>query len=113
MRQLLGAAQQSLDESQPLAQGLDVIIGFGLRMWQRFAQQPNPPAAPQKGPERCRPGVRAELLLGELYFYGLAGTFGIESSMPPFHESGVCPLIVLFSSQKQSIHKRWLYSIRI
>jgi hypothetical protein len=22
----------------------------------------------------------------------------------------VCPLIVLFSSQKQSIHKRWLYS---
>jgi hypothetical protein len=30
--------------------------------------------------------------------------------MPPFGESGVCPLIVLFSSQKQSIHKRWLYS---
>jgi WD40 repeat protein len=30
--------------------------------------------------------------------------------MPPLGESGVCPLIVVFSSQKQSIHKRWLNS---
>src|SRR5829696_3342300 len=45
-------------------------------MGQTLFQQSNPPAAVQKRPKGCRPGVRAELLVGELDLNGLVG--GLE-----------------------------------
>ena len=62
-----------------LAQRLKVIVGFGQRMRQASFQQPNPAAPVQKGPERCRPGVRAKLLIGELDLDGLIGAFELNS----------------------------------
>ena len=47
-------------------------------MRQRFAEQLDPAAAPQKRPERCCPGVGAELLVGKLDLDGLTGTLELN-----------------------------------
>src|SRR6266567_7217930 len=52
-----------------------MIVRFWQRMRQALFQQSNPPAPVQKGPKSCCPGVRAELLVGELDLNGLIGGF--------------------------------------
>jgi hypothetical protein len=44
----LGPAQQALNKPKGLAQGLDVIVGFGQRMRQTCFEQPNPAASVQE-----------------------------------------------------------------
>lgn len=78
MSELLGPAQQSLDKPKPLAQGLNVIIGFRQRVRQAFLQQWNPTRPVQEGPKSGRPGVRAELLVGELDLNGLMGALELN-----------------------------------
>src|SRR5258707_14329051 len=55
-----------------------MIVRFGQRMWQTYFQQGNPSAPMQEGPKSCRPGVRAELLVGELDLDGLMGAFELN-----------------------------------
>src|SRR5216684_4207883 len=55
-----------------------MIVRFGQRMWQTFFQQGNPSAPMQEGPKSCCPGVRAELLVGELDLDGLMGAFELN-----------------------------------
>ena len=78
MRQLFGAAQQTLDKPQRLAQRRKAVVGLGQRMRQAFFQQANPAAAMQKRPEGGRPRMRAELLVGELDLDGLIGALELN-----------------------------------
>src|SRR5882757_10163203 len=56
-----------------------MIVRFGQRMWQTSFQQGNPSTPMQEGPKSCCPGVRAELLVGELDLDGLMGAFELNS----------------------------------
>ena len=78
MGELLGPAQQPLDKPKPLAQGLEVIVGFRQRVRQAFLQQGNPARPVKEGPKSGRPGVRAEFLVGELDLNGLVGALELN-----------------------------------
>ncbi len=75
MGQLFGPAKQPLYKARSLARRRKVIIGFGQRMRQALFQQPNPTAAMDKRPDRRRPRMGAELLIGEVDLNGLARAF--------------------------------------
>ena len=78
MRQLPGAAQQVLQETQRLAQGRQAVVRFGQRMRQTTFQQADPATAVKERPESGRPGMRAEFLVGKLDLDGLAAAFELN-----------------------------------